>query len=101
MAIIQTLGLPSKYEAGLGAHIGKKMAEGLLIDLPTAAIKTAAGIPMGGGQADSEEDKLLKEAINRILSRQRQAASGGLGGPVSVPLPPSLSLAAPVLGSSV
>ena len=54
-------------------------AKGLLIDLPTAAIKTLAGIPFGDGKdEDSEEDKLLKKAIQSILSRQRMAASSSL-----------------------
>lgn len=76
MAIIQALGIPSKVEPGLGAHIGRKFAEKLLVDLPEAALKTAAGIPFSGGVADTEEDEMLRQAIKAILSRQRSAASG-------------------------
>jgi hypothetical protein len=105
MAIIKPLNLPTKIEPGLGSQIGKMAAKGLLIDLPTAAIKTLAGIPFGDGKDDdSEEDKLLKKAIQSILSRQRMAASGGsTSAPYALPPVPDLagSLTAPTLGSSV
>lgn len=93
MAIIKPLGMPSKYEAGLGSQIGKMAAKGLLIDLPTAAIKTVASIPFPEKDEDSDEDKLLKKAIQKILSRQAlRASGGGASAPVTLPAVPNLGL---------
>ena len=69
MAIIMRGDVPAKRQMGIGTAIKRKLAEAALVDLPIAAVKTAAGLPIFGGEgAETEQDKMLREAIEKLIS---------------------------------
>jgi len=69
MAIIMRGDVPRQRQMGIGTAIKQKLAEKALVDLPVAAVKTAAGIPIFGGQEEeSEQDKMLREAIEKLIA---------------------------------
>jgi hypothetical protein len=90
MAIIRRSGIPAQRTRGFGTQIEGKLLEKLLVDLPTAAVKTAAGLPIfGGDDGESEEDKILREAIERLIG------GGAAGGSRLTPTAPLLAPTAP------
>lgn len=69
MAIIMRGDVPAKRQMGIGTAIKRKLAEKALVDLPVAAVKTAAGLPIfGGEEAETEQDKMLREAIEKLIA---------------------------------
>ena len=65
--------------------------EMLAIDLPKAAVRTAAGLPIfGGDDGETEEDKILREAIERLIG------GGAVGGDKLTPTAPLLAPTAPM-----
>tara|TARA_R100000654_G_scaffold17903_4_gene37353 strand:- start:7184 stop:7540 length:357 start_codon:yes stop_codon:yes gene_type:complete len=90
MAIIMRGDVPAKRQMGIGTAIKRKLAEKALVDLPVAAVKTAAGLPIfGGEEAETEQDKMLREAIERLIAEGTSD--------VLTPTPPLMQSATPMM----